>query len=84
MLEIGGFRFESSRDFQCSALGYSAQALTRATHTDALQPDGHTHLRIDYKVSGIGSNSCGPELRPEYRLEEKDISFEFCITPIIR
>ena len=84
MLEIGGFRFESSRDFQCSALGYSAQALTRATHTDALQPDGHTHLRIDYKVSGVGSNSCGPELRPEYRLEEKDISFEFCITPIIR
>ena len=44
------------------------QALLKAEHTDELVADGKTHLRIDYKVSGIGANSCGPELMNKYRL----------------
>ena len=27
-----------------------------------------TNVRIDYRVSGIGSASCGPDLAPKYRL----------------
>ena len=53
--------------------------LFRAEHTDELVKDGKTHLRIDYKVSGIGSNSCGPELEKQYRLDEKEIRFSFSI-----
>jgi beta-galactosidase len=62
---------------------YSTAALLQAEHTDELIADGKTHLRVDYKVSGIGSNSCGPELEPEYRLAEKEIKFMVSIHPII-
>lgn len=42
----------------------------------------HIHSRTGLnKVSGIGSNSCGPELRKEYRLCEKHIQFAFSISP---
>ena len=60
---------------------YSTAALTKAEHTDELHADGKTHLRIDYKVSGIGSHSCGPELEPRYRLSEKEIKFQYSIIP---
>ena len=38
-------------------------------------------VAIDYKNSGIGSNSCGPELLEQYRLDDKEISYEFSIVP---
>ena len=54
--------------------------LTKAMHTDALTPED-TLIRIDYKNSGVGSNSCGPELPEPYRLSEKHIDrFEFYIS----
>ena len=36
-----------------------------------------TYLIVDYKQSGIGSNSCGPDLPEEYRLNEEDFSYNF-------
>lgn len=77
MVEIGKFRFEADKPFDCNVSAYSVQALDAAEHTDELLKDGKTHLRIDYKVSGIGSNSCGPVLREKYRPEEKKIKFSF-------
>ena len=56
--------------------------LTRAEHTDELKTDGMTHIRIDYKVSGIGSNSCGPQLADKYRLQEKEFTFNFTMQPM--
>lgn len=50
-------------------------------YTDELISDGKTHLRIDYKVSGIGSASCGPALADQYRLSEKQIDFQFALYP---
>jgi hypothetical protein len=32
-------------------------------------------------MSGIGSHSCGPALSRKYRLEEKDIQFNFTMKP---
>jgi beta-galactosidase len=43
--------------------------------------DGNTHLRINYRNSGIGSNSCGPQLEPEHRIDEKEIQFTFQFAP---
>jgi hypothetical protein len=40
----------------------------------------YTILFIDYRNAGIGSNSCGPELLPKYKLNEKRIEgFTFYI-----
>ncbi len=79
-LEIGDFRVESE-DMEVNVSNYSTEALLKAQHTDELVADGKVHLRIDYKVSGIGSHSCGPELEPKYRLSEKELEFRFSIAP---
>ena len=79
MLRIGGLEFRAE-EMEINVSRYSTAALLRAEHTDELVADGKTHLRIDYKVSGIGSNSCGPQLEPEYRLSEKEIDFRFTIS----
>ena len=79
-LRIGDLEI-SAEDMEINVSRYSTAALTRAEHTDELVADGKTHLRIDYKVSGFGSNSCGPELEKKYRLAEKKICFRFRVRP---
>ena len=82
LLEISGLRFESAAPFECCVSQYSTEAVEHAAHTDELVSDGKTHLRVDYKVSGVGSASCGPELAEKYRLDEKTIDFEFRASPM--
>ncbi len=79
-LRIGDFQVEGE-DLEIHVSNYSTQALLKAEHTDELVADGKVHLRVDYKVSGIGSNSCGPDLEKKYRLEEKQIRFRFTLAP---
>lgn len=64
-------------DFEFNVSHYSADMLTAAMHIDELKKSDVTHVRIDYKVSGIGSNSCGPDLIEKYRLSEKEIRYAF-------
>ena len=80
-LRIGDLEFRAD-EMEIQVSRYSTAALLKAEHTDELVADGRTHLRIDYKVSGIGSNSCGPSLERQYRLDEKDINFRFRICPV--
>ena len=77
MLNIGRMLFTSEGEFEFNVSRYSTMALHKADHTNELEPDGRIHLRIDYKVSGIGSNSCGPALPARYQLNEKQIEFSF-------
>lgn len=82
MLQIGGMQFTAEKDFECQVSKYSTAALTKAEHTDELVADGLTHVRVDYRVSGIGSQSCGPELADTYKLKEKKFRFGFSMYPI--
>ena len=79
-LSIGTVCFEG-KGFEANVSNFDGLALKNAEHTDELKSDGLVHLRVDYKVSGIGSNSCGPQLEPRYRLADKTISFEFTVKP---
>jgi len=79
MLKIGKLCVESDKGMECNVSKYSTKALLNANHTDELVADGNVHLRIDYKVSGIGSASCGHPLEEPYRLSEKEIEFAFTI-----
>ena len=71
------FRITSQHPFEINVSQYSTMELFRKKHSAELQKDGTTHIRIDYKNSGLGSHSCGPALQPKYCLSEKDIHFDF-------
>ena len=64
---------------EISVLHHSAEDLTAAKHTNELINSEFTNVRIDYKVSGIGTGSCGPEPEEKYLLKEKEISFSFTV-----
>ena len=81
MLRIGKLQFLADTEFEINVSRYSTAALYQAEHTDELKADGNIHVRVDYKVSGIGSNSCGPDLEKQYRLDEKEIRFAFSVQP---
>ena len=82
MLRIGKLEFTAEKEMEIQVSEYSAHALYKATHTDELKKDGKIHVRIDYKDSGLGSNSCGPALPEKYRLSEKTIEFGFSMRAV--
>ena len=78
-LSLGGYEFVSDKGFECNVSSYSAAELTAKAHNFELVPNGYANVRIDYKVSGIGSNSCGPQLFERYRMMDPKVKFEFTI-----
>ena len=64
----------SDLSFNCSH--FSPAQLTGTAHDYELIPQSVTYVNIDYKQAGIGSNSCGPRLREEYRLPSGHYVFD--------
>ena len=69
-------------NFTFTATKYSAKQLTEKAHDYELMPEAVTYVYLDYAQSGIGSNSCGPELEPQFRLSEKEFSWSVRIKPV--
>ena len=74
-----GLTFRADKVMEINVSRYTPEILYKAQHQDELESNGATNIRIDYKNSGIGSWSCGPELTKKYRLSEKEIHFAFSI-----
>lgn len=81
-LRIGEMEIVAQNEMEIQVSEYSTKALAVANHTDELVADGKVHLRVDYKVSGLGSNSCGPGLAEQYRVNDKEIDFVVFIRPV--
>ncbi|TCP91221.1 beta-galactosidase [Cricetibacter osteomyelitidis] len=60
----------ANRPFSFNLSPYTQEQLTAVKHNDELQDEPYIVLCVDYKMSGIGSNSCGPNLKDQYRLNE--------------
>lgn len=75
------FTVKAAKSLECSATHYKAADLETAAHEFELTPRQETILRIDYKVSGIGSNSCGPGVEEKYQFNEKEFEYAFLIIP---
>ncbi len=73
---------QTKKPFVFCASHFDAEQLTAANHHYELVPDAETTVNIDYRQSGIGSNSCGPDLREDLRLNEEHFTFEVNITPV--
>ncbi|HHV60830.1 MAG TPA: DUF4981 domain-containing protein [Clostridiaceae bacterium] len=69
--------------FSFSAHPFSLENLVNARHTTELVKSGKTHVYVDYRQCGLGSNSCGPLPLEEYRLYPVNTKYSFRITPII-
>ncbi len=73
---------ETEKPFHFGASHFSKEQLTTARHHHELKAEPETTVNIDYRQSGIGSNSCGPELREDLRLAEEHFTFEVNVTPV--
>ncbi len=60
---------------------YTQEELTQKPHNFELTPCGDTVLCIDYAQSGIGSNSCGPDLLERYRFNPDRFTWKLTLAP---
>lgn len=67
------------KPFSFNVSHFTAEQLDFAKHNFELEPSKETFLYIDCAQSGVGSNSCGPELEHEYRLNSENYSYSFLI-----
>ena len=71
-------RIEAKDTFAFGALHYTQEALTKATHTNEVEPMEETVLCIDYAQHGLGSASWGAECLEKDRLHPDE--FEWSIS----
>ena len=76
MPENGTFEFSVSR--------YTQEILERTKHDYELLPTQQIIVCLDYMQSGVGSNSCGPDLIQKYRLDCAEFQFTIDILPEYR
>ena len=77
-----GLAFYTEKAFSFTAHDYSDEALTEATHEDLLERDPDTTwVCVDAAMGGLGSNSCGPEPLPPYRLMPEPIDLTYFVKP---
>ena len=70
----------AAEPFDFSAIAYSEKKLTEKAHDFELRPSQKTYVFIG-ATEGVGSNSCGPALAEEYRVEKSgEFVFDFKLT----
>ena len=65
--------------FSFNASEYSQEELSSKRHNFELEKSPYNIVCLDYKMAGLGSNSCGPVLAEKYRLPLPKLNAEFCI-----
>lgn len=78
-----GILFETDSSFEFKASHFTAEDLESTAHHFELVPRKTTFVRIDYKVGGIGSASCGTKLLKKYELSDKHIEYNFSFRPVL-
>ena len=66
----------SQAPFSFNASRYTQEELTARRRNTDLVPCGSTVLCLDAAMAGIGSNSCGPALRPRYRVDGRELGMD--------
>ncbi len=76
-ITVENMKFVAENTMDVNVSMYSDKQLYFANHTNEIGESDGTHLHIDYKNSGIGSNSCGPILAEKYRFDDEKFNFKF-------
>ena len=77
-----GVRFTAGTSFSFNASEYTQEELSAKRHNYELEKCKDNVVCIDYKMAGVGSNSCGPELDEQYRIELPKVEAQFKLTMI--
>ncbi|WP_405752431.1 DUF4981 domain-containing protein [Streptomyces sp. NBC_00012] len=77
-----GVRAEGGAPFWFSARRWTSEQLDAAGHVPELRAGGTVWVNLDHAVQGIGSQSCGPGVLPEYRLDARAAEFSFVFSPL--
>lgn len=67
-------------EFSFSYHDVSLENLTNAMHRSELEKSESNYFYIDYKMRGIGSHSCGPEVEDKYELYPHAFEFAFVLS----
>ena len=79
--QCGGLTATAAEPLSFNISPYTQEELTEKPHNYELTPCGDTVLCLDWALSGIGSNSCGPQLLPQYRLNPEAFTFSLTLAP---
>ncbi len=71
----------TGRSFSFNCSHFTVKQLTDTPHDYELVPMKETAVHIDYRQAGIGSHSCGPELKDSLKINEPSFDFSFRILP---
>lgn len=74
--------FKENGSFSSNFAFYTPEKISCAAHDFELKEneDGFITVNIDYRMSGVGSNACGPVLPEQYKISETDILFDFSLS----
>lgn len=86
-LEVEGengptFKIKGIPSFNFSLHHCTLQNLTDAKHTNEIHWEPEPTLYIDFAQTGLGSNACGPDALPEYRLTPQPYHFSIILSPV--
>jgi beta-galactosidase len=76
-----GLLVAADERLEFTASHFSADDLTKATHTYELEPRLETILSLDYRQRGLGGASCGPDTLERYRLAAGTYRWGFRLRP---
>ncbi|WP_326792156.1 DUF4981 domain-containing protein [Streptomyces sp. NBC_00841] len=77
-----GVRAEGGAPFWFSARRWTSEQLDTAGHGPDLVAGETVWVHLDHALQGIGSQSCGPGVLPEYRLDAAETEFSFVFSPV--
>jgi len=76
--------FTNSQTLSFNASEYTQEELSKAKHRWELTKSDSNIICVDYRMAGVGSNSCGPALAEKYRIPLPEFSADLCILPIAK
>ena len=67
---------------EVTAQYFTSEDLEKAKHTHELKRRRDIILCVDYKQSGVGGGSCGPDTLPKYLVTPESVRFSFRLRPL--
>ncbi|MCZ4510505.1 DUF4981 domain-containing protein [Streptomyces sp. ActVer] len=80
--EVGDLRIEGDPEFWFTARQWTTEQLDAARHLTDLTPGDTVWVNLDHGQQGIGSQSCGPGVLPQYQLRVQPAEFSFVFSTV--